>query len=90
MGGLYVHLCIQNTEWEIHINVALFPAFIAAVDIGVLALGSGSYCVASPSSGGMELCITFFVPNVVVNYIYSVVLEGAACEPLLLLPFHQQ
>ena len=43
-----------------------------------------------PSSGGMELCITVFNPHVVVNDIYSAVLEIYSCEPLVLIPVRQK
>ena len=38
----------------------------------------------------MEFGITVFAPYVVVNYVSSDVQEGAACETLVLLTFHQQ
>ena len=71
--------------------MATFPALIASVAIGKLSpsdLGSGSSCLASPSSGGLEFGITVFTPNVVVNYVSSTVLEGTACETLVILPVH--
>ena len=56
----------------------LFTVILSEEAIGALALGSGSSCLASPSSGGMDFCSTVFTPHVLVNYVYSAVLEVAA------------
>ena len=70
--------------------MAMFPTLTAAVDIGALALGYGSYCLASPSSGGVELGITVITPNVVVNENTYSVLEVYSCETLVLLTVIQK
>ena len=85
-GGRCVHLCIQTTKWTIHSIVSLFTELMAAVAIGALESGYVSSCLASPSSGGMELCITVFALRVVVNAVSSSALEGADCEPSVLFP----
>ena len=68
----------------------MFPTFTGAEAIGALALGYGYYCLASPFSGGVELGITVFTPNVVDNTTSYAVLEGYACETLILLTVIQQ
>ena len=68
----------------------MFPTFIAAAAIGALALGSWSYYLASPYSGGAELGITVFTPNMVVNTVTYAVLKRYAYEPLVLIKVSQQ
>ena len=63
----------------------MLQKFTAAAAIEALALGSGSNCLASLFSGGVELGINVFTPNVVDNKTPNAVLEGYACESLILL-----
>ena len=70
--------------------MAMFTTFTTAADIGALALGSGSYCLAPPSSGGVELGITVFNQNIVDNANTYSVLEVYACETLFLITLIQK
>ena len=70
--------------------MAIFPTLTAAADIGALSLGSGSYCLASPSSGGVELGITVFNHNMVDNANTYSILEVYAYETLVLLTVSQK
>ena len=88
-----MHLCIQTTKGVKYSNVKNFNIFISAAAIRALSpnsLGDGSSYLDFPYSGGVDLGITVFTSHLVVNYVSSVVLEGASCETSVMFTFHQQ